>query len=101
MLLPSVFVFGLTLAGFDATPNNADDLVALAQAEKGAIDAASGQYWCVFWIRTDGPFSSNYLTPIRHSQINAGCREQFRQFEWSPVDVERLFRHLRSESATR
>jgi hypothetical protein len=24
----------LTLAGFDATPNNADDLVALAQAEK-------------------------------------------------------------------
>jgi hypothetical protein len=44
MLLPSVFVFGLTLAGFDATPNNADDLVALAQAEKGAIDAASGQY---------------------------------------------------------
>jgi hypothetical protein len=42
--LDGVFGFGLTLAGFDATPDNVDDLVALVQAEKAAIDAASGQY---------------------------------------------------------
>lgn len=41
--LDGIFVFGVTLAGFDATPANASNLVALASAQKAAIDAASGQ----------------------------------------------------------
>jgi hypothetical protein len=36
------FVFGATLAGFDATPDNVNNLVGLARAENAAIDAASG-----------------------------------------------------------
>jgi hypothetical protein len=36
------FVFGATLAGFDATPANVDNLVGLARAENAAINAASG-----------------------------------------------------------
>jgi hypothetical protein len=38
------FVFGATLAGFDATPANVDGLVGLARAENAAIDAASANY---------------------------------------------------------
>jgi len=41
--LGGTFVFGVTLAGFDATPDNVDNLVGLARAENAAIDAASGQ----------------------------------------------------------
>ena len=41
--LDGKFVFGATLAGFDATPDNIDNLVGLARAENAAIDAASGQ----------------------------------------------------------
>lgn len=37
------FVFGATLAGFDATADNVDNLVGLARAENAAIDAASSQ----------------------------------------------------------
>jgi hypothetical protein len=40
--LDGKFVFGLTLAGFDATPDNVDNLVGLARAENAAIDAARG-----------------------------------------------------------
>lgn len=40
--LDGKFVFGATLAGFDATPDNVDNLVGLARAENAAIDAASG-----------------------------------------------------------
>jgi hypothetical protein len=36
------FVFGATLAGFAAIPDNVDNLVGLARAENAAIDAASG-----------------------------------------------------------
>jgi hypothetical protein len=41
--LDGKFVFGVTLAGFDATPDNVDNLVGLARAENAAIDAASGR----------------------------------------------------------
>jgi hypothetical protein len=41
--LDGTFVFGATLAGFDATPDNVDNLVGLTRAENAAIDAASGQ----------------------------------------------------------
>jgi hypothetical protein len=41
--LDGVFVFGVTLAGFGATSDNVNNLVALARAQKAAIDAASGQ----------------------------------------------------------
>jgi len=41
--LDGVFVFGVTLAGFDATSDNVNNLVALARAQKAVIDAASGQ----------------------------------------------------------
>jgi len=37
------FVFGATLAGFDATPDNVANLVGLARAQNAAIDAAAGQ----------------------------------------------------------
>jgi hypothetical protein len=39
--LDGKFVFGATLAGFDATPDNVDNLVGLARAENAAIDAAA------------------------------------------------------------
>lgn len=38
-----IFVFGVTLAGFEATQDNINNLVSLAQAEKSAINVASGQ----------------------------------------------------------
>jgi hypothetical protein len=41
--LDAVFVFGVTLAGFDATPGNVSNLVGLASAQKAVIDAASRQ----------------------------------------------------------
>jgi hypothetical protein len=41
--LDGKFVFGVTLAGFDATHDNVQNLVGLARAENAAIDAASGQ----------------------------------------------------------
>jgi hypothetical protein len=45
--LDGKFVFGATLAGFDATPDttpdNIDNLVGLTRAENAAIDAAAGQ----------------------------------------------------------
>ena len=37
------FVFGATLAGFDATPDNVTNLVGLARAQNAAVDAAAGQ----------------------------------------------------------
>ena len=40
--LDGKFVFGATLAGFDATSGNVANLVGLARAENAAIDAASG-----------------------------------------------------------
>lgn len=41
--LDGIFVFGVTLAGFDATQGNVNNLVSLASAQKAAIDAASRQ----------------------------------------------------------
>jgi hypothetical protein len=40
--LDGKFVFGVPLAGFDATSDNVDNLVGLARAENAAINAASG-----------------------------------------------------------
>ena len=40
------FVFGATLAGFDATPDNVANLVGLARAENAAIDAARSATNC-------------------------------------------------------
>ncbi len=37
------FVFGATLAGFDATPDNVANLVGLARAQNAAFDAAAGR----------------------------------------------------------
>ncbi len=39
--LDGKFVFGATLAGFDATPDNVANLVGLARAQDAAIDAAT------------------------------------------------------------
>ncbi len=39
--LDGKFVFGATLAGFDATPDNVANLVGLARAENAAVDAAT------------------------------------------------------------
>jgi hypothetical protein len=41
--LDGKFVFGATLAGFDATSDNVANLVGLTRAENVAIDAASGR----------------------------------------------------------
>jgi hypothetical protein len=38
------FVFGATLAGFDATADNVTNLVGLARAENAAIDAAANRH---------------------------------------------------------